>query len=429
MEMRLTAEEGYLWACGRDWRKPLPPERPEGLDWDRVVAVGLKNRMQVLVADVFRATGVMACLSPGAQAELDAAVAKYADNAARLGQDLRRYLQQAARRGQAVVVLKGLWLSLKIYGNMAMRPGSDIDVLLRREDIPEALAILEEEMDYGRWWRPLLDDRYYARHHLHQQRCNHDRSIWFEPHWALDHPYTRLTIDYDGLMDRTTAGELWGEPAREMSLPDLLISLAVHLVKHAVYLPAVSDRPDLPRLILADGMLMYFLDVAEVVKQHGDEIDWQLALALAQEGGVVDILGSVLRVCRDCLAAPVPDWALEALPVGRPGPVTRVLMQRLADFKIAVYQGQKPGRVWTFLLGYNESLVFRPIRLLDLAHYCLPGAGFLRRRYGSASTATVAGHLLRALGQYGRVGFDTLHFSWRRRREVRALDQSGFTWP
>jgi len=230
-------------------------------------------------------------------------------------------------------------------------------------------------------------------------------------------------------MARTTAGELWGEPVREMALPDLLISLAVHLVKHAVYLPAVIGRPDLPRLILADGMLIYFLDVAEVVKQYEDEIDWQLAVKLAREGGVVDILGAVLQVCRDHLAAPVPNWLLDALPVGRPGPLTRTLMQRLADFKIAVYQGQKPGRLWTFLLGYNESIVFRPIRLLDLAHYCLPGAGYLQRRYRSASAATAAGHLLRAIGQYTRVGFDTLHFSWQRRSEVRALDRSGFTWP
>jgi hypothetical protein len=104
-------------------------------------------------------------------------------------------------------------------------------------------------------------------------------------------------------------------------------------------------------------------------------------------------------------------------------------MQRLAEFKIATYRGQKPGRLWTFLLGYNESLVFRPIRLLDLVHYCLPGADYLQRRYGSASAATAARHLLWAIGQYVRVGFDTLYFSWRRRREVRALDRGGFTWP
>jgi hypothetical protein len=214
-----------------------------------------------------------------------------------------------------------------------------------------------------------------------------------------------------------------------MSLPDLLISLAVHLVKHAVYLPATISRPDLPRLVLADGMLMYFLDVAEIAKQYENEIDWQLTVKLARTGGVVDILGSVLRVCRQYLAAPVPAWVLEALPVGRPGLVSHRLMQRLAEFKIATYQGQKPGRLWTFLLGYNESIVFRPIRLLDLAHYCLPGADYLERRYGSASVVAAVGHLLRAMGQYARVGFDTLYFSWRRRREVRALDRSGFTWP
>jgi hypothetical protein len=154
-----------------------------------------------------------------------------------------------------------------------------------------------------------------------------------------------------------------------------------------------------------------------------------LTVKLARTGGVVDILGSVLRVCRQYLAAPVPAWVLETLPVGQPGPVSHRLMQRLAEFKIATYQGQKPGRLWTFLLGYNESLVFRPIRLLDLVHYCLPGADYLQRRYSSTSMVTAVGHLMQSIGQYTRVGFDTLHFSGRRRREVRALDRGGFTWP
>lgn len=424
----LNAAEAYLWQLGAAWRDAPPP--PPGLDWDRLVAVALDNRMPVLLDQVLRAGGLRADLSPAAEAALARGVAKYRRQAALLGRALADYLGHAAALGQDVVVIKGLWLSIKIYGEAALRPGSDIDVLLHERDIPAALRILEEEMGYGRWWRPLLADAYYARHHLHQQRANHNRVIWFEPHWLLDHPYSRLTIDYDGLLARTTPGLLLGQPVREMAPPDLLISLAVHLVKHAVYLPATLWRPDLQRLILADGMLMYFVDVAEAVRHYEGQIDWLQTVALARASGTAVILGSVLSVCRRFLGAPIPAPVLEELGCAAPpSPQPSLIMRRLADQLVATYLGQEPDRLWRFLLGYQASVVFRPIRLLDLLAYLLPGADYLRRRYGRAGAGTAVWHLLRAGGQYARVGADTVTFTLRRKAEVRRLDRQGYEWP
>src|SRR5690606_23656717 len=124
-----------------------------------------------------------------------------------------------------------------------------------------------------------------------------DLNIWFEIHWALDHPYTLLSVDYEGIFARARPARLLGAPVQEMAAPDVLLSLAIHLVKHAVYLPSLVEREDLPRIILADGMLMYYLDIAEVLKQTPD-LDWDLSVRLAREWGAVDTLGSVLRVCR-----------------------------------------------------------------------------------------------------------------------------------
>lgn len=149
-----------------------------------------------------------------------------------------------------------------------------------------------------------MADPYYVRHHLHLQRCSRDLRIWFEVHWALDHPYTLLTVDYDAMMDRTTPGELLGAPVADLTPADMLLSLTIHLVKHALYLPSIIDRPDIARVVLADDILMYFLDVAEVIKQHQGDIDWSLTATLAHEWGAVDMLGAVLRVCATYLDAP-----------------------------------------------------------------------------------------------------------------------------
>jgi hypothetical protein len=373
------------------------------------------NRMQTLMYGVLASTGLLSRVPAGALDTLEEDVAKNRQNAESLGQALQQYLSLAAEERLETAVLKGLSVSSNIYGDPAMRPGGDVDLLVRRDRVDDSVAILER-MGLGRYWPKLMADVYYERHHLHQQRCSEDFQIWIEVHWALDHPYTLLTIDYEALMDRTRAGELLGEPVRDLALPDLLLSLAVHLVKHAVYLPSVMGRPDLARIILADGMLMYFLDVAEVVKAHAQEIDWPFAVDLARRSGTVTILGSVLRVCLEHLGAPVPPAVLEELPVTAPGGLNQRTMERMADYRVVTHLGQQRSRFWDLLLGMNETFILRPIRVLDTAAYFFPDADYLKRRYGQNSAATAIRHLAHATAQYAQMAVDTVYFTWDRYR-------------
>ncbi len=422
-EAGLTPEEAYLWRCAAGWLGAGELPDPSGLDWDRVIAICRPNSMQMLLYGLLDSTGQLARVPEGAAKALGRDAARLTAQADRMGEALRRYLQLAAASGLETVVLKGLWLSLKVYEHAAARPGVDIDLLVRRAQVEECLTVLSE-MGVGAFWANLLDDDYYARHHLHYQRSTEDLRIWFEIHWALDHPYTLLTIDYDALMDRTTPGELLGQPVRELSPPDLLLSLAIHLVKHAVYLPNALDRPDLARLILADGMLVSYLDVAEILRIYSDEIDWEATLELAGQWGAAEILGSVLQVCRRNLEAPVPERVLASLPVRGSGRAVRRFLGRMADYKIAAYRGEQRSSLWQHLLVANAAFVLRPIRLVDTAAYLLPAAEYLRRRYGKAGTATRLRHFLLALTRFMRFGFDSLYFGWLRYRRLKALGQS-----
>lgn len=431
----LTPEEQFLWDCARwhsarwysarHWRAPeqLASESRSDLSptyWARVVAVGRHNKMPTLLHQALSGAGLLPQLPPAARADLDAAVALFQQRADGYAGALAPFLRAAADQGIEVVVLKGLALSIDIYGDPALRPGGDIDLLVRRQRVAECLEILESLGQYR--WNQLRDDRYYDRHHLHQTRGRLDTRIWYEIHWALDHPYTLLTIDYEAMLDRASPGRLLDEPVRNLSLPDLLLSLVVHLVKHAVYLTSAAGRPDLPRIILADGMLMYYLDVAEVVGRFGPAIDWPATVDLAGEWGVAAALGAVLGVCHDYLGAAVPERVLAALPVTPPGRLRAALMNRMADHEVATYLGQKPGRLWSFLVGYNEAFILRPVRLLDAASYLWPPADYLSRRYGGASFTCRLGHFGIALGQYGRGAFDTLYYTWDYHHRLKRQD-------
>ena len=210
----------------------------------------------------------------------------------------------------------------------------------------------------------------------------------------------------------------------DLSPPDLLLTVAIHLVKHAVYLPAVYTQPNLPQIILADGMLMYYLDAAEVVNVHSEDMDWQLAVDVAWESGAVDILGSVLQVCRHYLDAPVPDWVLEALPVRGQSKLVNRTHQRVADYELQRYLGEEQSWLWNFLLDTNGAFILRPIRILDTVSYFFPSSDYQKRRYGNTSPATGTRHFLKATGQYIRLSVDTIYYTWERYRRLKKLNKS-----
>ncbi|HET9588909.1 MAG TPA: nucleotidyltransferase family protein [Anaerolineales bacterium] len=418
--MSLSPEETLAYEFARHWREENYRPVLQGIDWPRLAQILTQNRMSVLSMQIFQRVDPV--IPADARGLLHEQADKYERAAAKLGSALTAYLKSAETAGIETIVLKGLWLCEKVYGNPALRPGGDIDILVRRKDVDACLGLLARQ-GIGEFWPNLLKDEYFARHHLHQQRCTPDLNIWFEIHWALDHPYTLLTVDYESIFARAQRAALLDAPLREMALPDLVLSLAIHLVKHAVYLPSLVQEDDLPRIILADGMLMYYLDVTEVLKQN-PEIDWSLTVQLARDWGAVDILGSVLAVCKRYFDAPVPDDVLAALPVTGPWPLTRKFMARAAGQKLAAYEGRQGSHFWSLLFASNGAFILRPIRMLETLSYFFPPADFLTRRYGRASLITRTAHFLTALRQTIRFGWDTLYFGMERYFRLKRLGKS-----
>jgi len=422
--MNLSTEEILAYEFANRWRdenyRPALHPALQEIDWLRFAEILTHNRISVLAMKIFER--VDSSIPPDARKLIREQAEKYERSAYKLGNALITYLKSADARGIKTIVLKGLWMCEKIYQDPAMRPGADIDILVHRDQVDECLELLKEQ-DIGEFWPNLLKDEYFTRHHLHQQRCTPDLNIWFEIHWALDHPYTLLTVDYESIFARAQRSTLLTAPIQEMALPDLLLSLAIHLVKHAVYLPSLRDRDDLPRIILADGMLMYYLDVTEVLKQN-KEMDWDLTIQLARDWGAVEILGSVLQVCRKYFDAPVPGEVISALQVSGPWMVTRKLMARAAEQELAAYEGRQGSRFWTLLLASNGAFILRPIRLLETASYFFPPADFLQRKYGRANIVCRIGHLNIALQQTLRFGWDTIYFGIERYFRLKRLGKS-----
>ena len=133
--------------------------------------------------------------------------------------ELRGVLRAFAESGIPVVLLKGPSLAQRLYGDAALRPSRDLDLLVAKGDWArgeEALAAIgfapmREADDYHRPWMR--------------------QTTKLELHFDVENP---LAFDFrvaDALA-RATAAEFMGEPCRLLAPEDELLYLCLHAARH-----------------------------------------------------------------------------------------------------------------------------------------------------------------------------------------------------
>ncbi len=145
--------------------------------------------------------------------------------------ELGRVLGALAGAGMPVLALKGAALAESLYDNVALRPMSDVDLLLHKADLPRAVSLLGE-LGYRAEWREAqagLGLEYESQVELRGP----------EPDWAVELHWHLLDAAY--YIDRLPEARLWEEavPIRLAEREVLafrpeatLVHLAAHYVLH-----------------------------------------------------------------------------------------------------------------------------------------------------------------------------------------------------
>ncbi|MGZ9234964.1 MAG: hypothetical protein ACXW4E_05510, partial [Anaerolineales bacterium] len=92
--------------------------------------------------------------------------------------------------------------------------------------------------------------------------------------------------------------------------------------------------------------------------------------------------------------------------------------------KLIAYEGHEGSHFWKLLFAPNGAFILRPIRMLETISYFFPPSDFLRRRYTKANSITRIRHLLLALWQTLRFGWDTFYFGMERYFRLKRLGKS-----
>jgi hypothetical protein len=276
--------------------------------------------------------------------------------------ELGRVLRRCAAERLAVIVLKGPVLAESVYPDPALRPFSDLDLLVRPEDRLRMDAVLRH-----------LGHRRVADEHSWDFDIAYDGATVYESpghvrvdlHWALlTEPRFVCALDEAGIWERSAEITVAGEAARGLGREDLILYMAAHLAVHHS---------------LA-GLLRYW-DVALLLGNGAGPVDWPALQARAARWRTGRALYFVLLGAQTLFEAPVPPAVLAAL---RPrGPRARWLA--------AIVRRSDPGRLLRLQHLVTLLLVDRGRDLGGvLRQAAWPSAGWLRARYGARAASLPA---------------------------------------
>ena len=224
-----------------------------------------------------------------------------------LVQELSNVAEVLGRRGIPVVPFKGPALAENLYGNSALRECADLDVLLRRRDVPEALEALVGAGYADAKRLPATRQTAYITTQYEYPLLS-PCGVLVELQWRIVPRYFSLSLDEEQYWGRVQPLTVCGREMGSLSPEDLLLFLCVHGGKHGW------------------AKLIWLADVGELVVSN-PRLDWEYIVRHAQRAGALRLLLLGVALSSRLLGTAIPA---DAEPALARDPVLRRISNRLA---------------------------------------------------------------------------------------------------
>lgn len=366
----MPASRGWIVAALRSRWDPAALEglaqasEAQEIAWDDLLSAAEAHQVSPLLHDRLRNEGWL----PGHVAAMlrSAYVATATRNTLFL-HALGDVLDMLRAQDIPVIVLKGAALAETLYGNPALRPMVDIDILLRQEDVLRGLAVLEA--GGYRLARPELDPA--AALAFENEIGLEGRgplSTPLEIHWSLlDAPHYQARLPMDWFWATARSAILAGRSAQVLSPEALLLHLCAHLALHH-----------------GGSGLLWQHDIAELLAQPSEvtaPLDWSDIVARAIAWDLVLPVRDALTTVATDWRVSVPEDALAALRLTPVSPAESTVHRRLQTGhrpparRLLDDLGEMPS--WSSRLHFAFRNVF-------------PSPSYVRIRYGVRHPVQVA---------------------------------------
>jgi hypothetical protein len=209
--------------------------------------------------------------------------------------ELGAILELLQNEGLQVILLKGAALAGTVYPRIALRPMSDVDLLIRVPDLPRVQEMLIARGYVFSADRAREFDRRFGGGKTSIRQIPYPMSI--DLHWHLLEwpPGQQAVLLTEWLWSSALERTVCDIPALVLSPEAQVLHLTSHLSKHRWQ------------------RLLWFYDVAQVLQCYEEELDWDLILAKATKFEILKALRVTLAKAVELLAPPLPPGILERL--------------------------------------------------------------------------------------------------------------------
>jgi hypothetical protein len=324
-----------------------------GVNWAEVRRIAVAEGVAPLLYDAMRGQR----LAPAADEE---ALKQDSATSCRYGMQMMAQLDAILRRfnraGIPVILLKGAALVETVYRQAALRPMSDLDLLLRDEDVYRAV----DALGALRFAAARIEERRGAALQFENEiRLTRTRppNCVVELHWSLfDSPHHQALIGMDWFWSTARPCRVGQSSAQVLCPEALLLHLCGHLWLHH-----------------RDGARMLWLhDIVEVITRYGGEIDWDVVQERARKYDLVLPLRETVLTCVKEWGAAIPEDAISSIGRLQPSATERHALARTTTAQLSV-----AGRFWSDLAGLSGWRTRAGYALGNL----FPSVAYMRWRY------------------------------------------------
>ena len=198
------------------------------------------------------------------------------------------------KSGIPAVGLKGVFLIEHVYPDIGARTMNDIDLLVKKQDLPKCLEVMQELGYRTTTYFSLADENFDTKHVPPMERPG---GALVELHWTLLEEDEPFTLEAEPIWERTLPAKIAGVDAFSLGVEDLILHLCIHLTyQHYLNLG-----------------LRGLMDIALVIHKFRPEIDWQKMVEIARSWGAERVAALTLMLVETQLNIPIPSEVLSAL--------------------------------------------------------------------------------------------------------------------
>jgi hypothetical protein len=283
------------------------------VDWDMTIRQARHAGLPAHLAALLDRNDLLTAVPPAPRAHLEAAHTLGIKHRADVAREIEAIAAALAPLDTRIILLKGAAYAAMDLPSAAGRLFGDIDILLPRERLDDAEALLK-----AAGWNSAKQDSYdqrYYRDWMHElPPLQHEkRQTAIDVHHTIVPPTSRFAVDGKRLRD--AALTVPGAPQLAVLAPaDMVLHSAVHLFTEGEFGRGLRDLCDL------DALLRHF--------SSADLGFWDRLAERATSFSLQRAMHYALRFAAATLGTPVPE---RLLAVGAPNALAEHVMDRLFD--------------------------------------------------------------------------------------------------